>query len=80
MDGILSHRPKRRRHLQLSRPVIPFPSIVLLAIDNIQPLVVHDGRCWVSLEGRVFSDYCQRILSQQTLAQQGRNTPGVWVS
>jgi hypothetical protein len=28
-------------------------SIVLLAIENILPLLVDDGRPWVSLEGRV---------------------------
>ena len=28
-------------------------SIVLLAIENVRPLAVDDGQCWVSLEGRV---------------------------
>ena len=44
-------------------------SIVLLTIENVRPLVVDDGRRWVSLEGHVrksssqFSEGSKRVLS-----------------
>ena len=71
-------------------------SIVLLAIENVLPLLVDDGRHWASLEGRVrgllndlsyyglsfscpnsklpsqFSEGSKRVLSQRTLAKQGK--------